>query len=435
VFRLEVIDFVDNSNQAIVARVPESGTAAIQYGAQLIVQQNQEAVFFRDGRAMDRFGPGRYTLTTANVPVITRILTSPWEKSPFQACVYFIGKHLFADERWGTRQPITLRDKDFGIVRLRGYGKFAFRVVDSELLINTLIGTQGKYTTEEVSSYLKDIIVAAITDLLATSGISLLDLPARFDELSAAARVKLAAEFAKFGLELNQFLISNISPPEEVQKAIDARSSMSVVGDLRSFTVYQAAKGMEKLGDGGGSVAGIGMGMMVPGMIASAMNAIGQKASQRAGSGQAGLDFSELKALPSSSNPRAIVENLVKQSGWSVESQDQDHLVIMVPLGATRRQRVNVEFNQKDNEGNAKVSVWSVCGPMSASSATTLLRYNDQLIHGAFALRRQGDGEQVVLRTNMLADTTDALELSRSISSIAWQADQVEMQLSGVDAN
>ena len=159
-FRLEVIDFVDNSNQAIVARVPESGTAAIQYGAQLIVQQNQEAVFFRDGRAMDRFGSGRYTLTTANVPIITRILTSPWEKSPFQACVYFIGKHLFADERWGTRQPITLRDNDFGVVRLRGYGKFAFRVIDSELLINTLVGTQGKYTTEEISSYLKDIIVA-----------------------------------------------------------------------------------------------------------------------------------------------------------------------------------------------------------------------------------------------------------------------------------
>ncbi len=451
-FRLEVIDYVDNSNQHIVARIPQHGTAAIQYGAQLIVQQNQEAIFFRDGRAMDRFGPGRYTLTTANVPILTKILTIPWEKSPFQACVYFIGKQWFADQRWGTRQPITVRDKDFGVVRLRGFGKFAFRVVDSELLLNTLVGTQGKFTTEEISTYLKDIIVSGLTDLLATAGIPLLDLPARFDELSSAARLKLSEEFAKFGLELNQFIISNISPPEEVQKAIDARSSMSALGDLRSFTVYQAAKGLEGIGNNSGAATGVGfgMGMMLPGMIAQAVNqtpvssggAIAAGAGGASGGagfgamgGNPGLDFSQLKSLPAPLNPRASVEQLAKQSGWTIDAQDAERMILIVPLAATRRQRITLDFGRTDNDGHALIAISSVCGPFEPSSAATLLRYNDQLLYGAFAVVRQSEMEFLTLRANLLADTTDPLELARNIAAIAWQADQVEMQLSDADMN
>ncbi len=436
-FRLEVIDYIDQTNQSLIARVPESGTAAIQFGAQLIVQQSQESIFFRDGRAMDAFGPGRYTLTTANLPILAQLLTLPFERSPFQACVYFIGKQTFIDQRWGTRQPITLRDPQFGIVRLRGYGKFAYRVIDGAMLLNSIVGTQGKFTTEEVINYLRDLIVAGLTDLLAKSGIGLLDMPSKMDELSAAARVKLGEKFAQYGLELTEFFISNISPPDEVQKAIDARSSMAVLGDLRSYSMYQTANAIAAAGQAGGAgnPMAIGLGMVLPSLVNANVNAMGSipMASVIPNSPTPNLPRIDVSQAKASTPEQAStwIEQMAKQSQWVCERVDSGEYKLTVGLASARRQYVNVEVNRRDADGNLVLGIWSACGPFNPSAAMTVLRNNEQMVHAAFSTKKAGDSDLLVLRANLLADLTDAGELAKVISSIAWQADQVEQQLTG----
>ena len=446
-FRLEVIDYIDQTNQSLIARVPESGTAAIQFGAQLIVQQNQEAIFFRDGRAMDSFGPGRHTLTTANLPIIGKLLTIPFERSPFQACVYFVGKQTFIDQRWGTRTPITVRDPHFGVVRLKGYGKFAYRITDGSLLLNSIVGTQGKFTTEEVLNYLRDVILAGLTDLLATSGIGLLDLPSRMDDISAAARIKLGDQFSKYGLELTEFFISSISAPEEVQKAIDARTSMAVLGDLNSYTAYSTANALRAAGEAGmNSPLGLGLGMAIPQLLQQANVGSSQSAHNPSlagpSSGLAGfpstgapggsnrLDFSAAR-VPAKTDLKTAIMSLGENLGWTTQQSEESLLMISVPLASSRRQRVFVELDRTDDHGNPVVGIWSACGAINPASALTVLRNNDSVVHGAFAMKRLDNGEVLVLKSNVLASLTNTPELAKLISSIAWQADEVEQQLSG----
>ena len=462
--RLEVIHFFDDSNRSLVQRVPPEGSADIKLGAQLIVQENQEAIFFRDGKALDTFRPGRHTLTTANVPILTRLLTIPWEKSPFQASVYFVGKQTFLDQKWGTRQPITFRDAEFGMVRLRSFGKFSFRVVDSAVLLNTLVGTQHKYTTEEVTSFLKDLIVSRLTDLLGTAKISLLELPAKYDEVAGGARAKVAGDFAKYGLELVDFFINAITPPEEVQKAIDSRSAMGAIGDLNAFMKYQAAHSMNQLaqrgGDAGGAMGmgmGAGFGMMMPGMLREAMaSGSGQAAPRaplapapaapagavaftvaddRAAGTQGGLSFDDLAPAiqaQSAVDPKAVVRAVCESAGYN-HSESGETWEVTVPLGTLRKQVVRVTFGAKDSEGDPIVQYRSTCGPANDKNAMTLLRYNTQMVHGAFAVENTGGSESVVVGANQLASALNPLEVTRVLTAIAWQADKVEEKLLGSD--
>jgi membrane protease subunit (stomatin/prohibitin family) len=281
---MKVIQYVDPTGQTMVARVPRQGTEAIKLGSQLIVEESQEAVFFRDGKALDTFGPGRHTLATQNLPFLTELLGVPFEgKSPFQAAVVFVSTKTFLDLKWGTKEPVVYRDSELAMVRLRAFGKFAVRITNSQLFVNEVVGTMGVYTTDGVESYFKDVIVARLTDVLGENLQSIFDLPKVYDELSMALKARVADDFSKYGIELVDLYLGAITPPTEVQKLIDERAGMAAVGDMNAYLKFKAAQAMgdaaqqsggetgSGVGAGLGVGMGAGMGMMLPQMMKEAM--------------------------------------------------------------------------------------------------------------------------------------------------------------------
>lgn len=260
---IDIIEWTDDSNNTMVWRFPRFQNE-IKNGAQLTVRESQVAVFVSEGKIADVYQPGRYELTTQNMPVLTTI--RGWKygfNSPFKVEVYFVNTKNFTDQKWGTKNPIMLRDAEFGPIRLRAFGSFAIRVTDAGLFIKEIAGTQAHFTTEEVTEQLRNLIVTRFSDSVAESKIPVLDLAANYDELSKFITAKINPEFGEYGLQLTKFLVENISLPAEVEQALDKRSSMGILGNLSQYAQFQAANAMEAAAKnpGGGASDGIGMGM------------------------------------------------------------------------------------------------------------------------------------------------------------------------------
>jgi excisionase family DNA binding protein len=291
-----IIDVIEAPNQGaneMVKRVPEYGSGDFRLGSQVIVRESQRAVFYRDGKSLDEFDPGRHTITTANLPLLTSLLKLGTSGADiFTSEVYFVNMREFTDMKWGTPQPISLRDTDLGIVRLRGFGQYTMQVAEPKRFVDQIVGTQGLYTTAQIEDYLRGVVISRMTDVLGENMTSIFDLPSLFDEISAAMRAKLQDDFLAMGVALKQFMIVSLNPTEETAKAIDERAAMGAIGNMDAYLKFKAARAMgdaannpsgSGAADGVGLGAGMGMGVGMAGMIAQAMAGASQP-QQAAGS-------------------------------------------------------------------------------------------------------------------------------------------------------
>lgn len=278
---IDVIEWTDSSRDTMVYKYDMNGKD-IMMGAQLTVRESQVAVFVNEGQLADVYQPGRYELSTSNMPIMTKL--KAWKfgfNSPFKADVYFINTKQFLDRKWGTANPVMMRDSEFGMIRLRAFGIYSFKVAQPEVFLKEVFGTSSLFTAEGVEGQIKRTLVSGLSDAIAESKIPALDLAANYDELSAYALQTINPKLASLGLQLCSFVIENISLPEEVEKTMDRRTSMGVAGDLGKYAKYQAAEAMrEAANNPGGGMAGVGVGM-------GAGVAMGQMFAQAMNGGQA----------------------------------------------------------------------------------------------------------------------------------------------------
>ncbi|MGF1662333.1 MAG: SPFH domain-containing protein [Kineosporiaceae bacterium] len=260
---VDVIEWLDDSRDTMVWRFPRHDSA-IKMGAQLTVRESQTAVFVNEGQIADVFEPGRYRLETNNMPILTTLQN--WKHgfdSPFKVDVYFVNTRLFTDLKWGTQNPVMMRDAEFGVVRLRAFGAYAARIVDPPRFLRELVGTDPRFRTEEVSNYLRQMIVSRLGPALAAAGVPAIDLVTRQTEIATTLAAALTTELEPVGVAIPTFLIENISLPPEVEEALDKRTQMGVLGDLDRYTKLQTANAIEDAANNpsGGGSEGIGLGM------------------------------------------------------------------------------------------------------------------------------------------------------------------------------
>jgi membrane protease subunit (stomatin/prohibitin family) len=286
---IEVIEWLDDSGNTMLYRFPVHDQE-IKNGARLTVRESQAAIFVFQGQIADVFPPGLYTIDGGNTPILTKL--GAWKygfTSPFKAEVYFVNTKQFTDLKWGTPNPVMMRDADFGMVRLRAFGIYSMRVVDPRSFLKELTGTNARFQTEDIEGQLRRTLVSGLSDALGEAKIAALDLAAHYDELGGLLRTKLDQDFKSFGLELTKFVIENISLPPDVEAAMDKRTSMGVIGDVGRYTQFQAADAMRDAANnpsgGAGLGAGLGAGFAVGNAMVGAMgNAMN---SQTSGGGAA----------------------------------------------------------------------------------------------------------------------------------------------------
>lgn len=283
---IDVIEWTTDDADTMVYRFERHGNE-IKYGAKLTVREGQVAVFVNEGQLADVFPPGMYMLETNNMPIMTTLKS--WDhgfNSPFKAEVYFVAMKRFVDLKWGTKNPVMIRDPEFGPTRLRAFGTYGIRVADPAVFMREIVGTDGQFDTDEIEGQLRNIIVSRFSTAAAGSGIPVLDLAANYDQLSEFVSNKIAPEMAEYGLDLANLLVENISLPPEVEKAMDKRTQMGVLGDLNKYTQFQAAESMRAAAENGGDAGGLagagmgaGLGMALGNAMGHAMGAGAPQAS------------------------------------------------------------------------------------------------------------------------------------------------------------
>ncbi len=307
---IDILEWTETNDGTLAWRFPMADLE-IQNGASLTVRESQMAIFVNEGKVADVFGPGRYTLTTATLPVLTYLKN--WDKlfkSPFKSDVYFFSTRQQVDQRWGTTQPVTIRDKDFGAVRLRAFGNYAYRLADPKLFHTEISGTRAAYTAAELDGQLRALMLQHISDAVASSGIAFLDLAANQVEFAKALQAATADAFAAIGLKLEGVTVQNVSLPEELQKILDQRIGMGMVGnDMGKFLQYQTAQALPKFaegsGQGGGGVVGDAMGL-------GAGVALGQVLAQQVSQGLQGTSAVPAAAAAVGVKPDDVMATLEK---------------------------------------------------------------------------------------------------------------------------